>query len=140
MSNPTAEQRARAAFDYLNKEGIQPLDEVAWMNPEDIEAFLKPFVEAIREHAADAVQAERVAIQNRIDGACATMEVMEIDQRNIGAEAAAKILAEIARTGKHEGTFGGKEMEEAAQAILKLYNTAVERLNKLERLKWDIRE
>jgi len=42
------------------------------------------------------------------------------DERNIGADIAAKRLRHIAETGEHAGVFGGAEMEAAAQAILTL--------------------
>lgn len=50
----------------------------------------------------------------------------ETDIRNTGAELAASRLLEIARTGKHAGTFGGETMEACAQAILRCHQKADE--------------
>lgn len=44
--------------------------------------------------------------------------------QNVGAELAAERLLEVARTGKHPGTFGGEAMEAAAQAILECHRRA----------------
>ncbi len=54
----------------------------------------------------------------------AHIEAAELDQQNHGARMAAEALLKIARTGKHRGTFGGKEMEECAQVILSLHERA----------------
>lgn len=48
----------------------------------------------------------------------------ETDAKNVGADIAADLLAEIARTGEHPGTFGGEAMEAAAQAILECHRRA----------------
>lgn len=48
----------------------------------------------------------------------------DTDVKNAGADIAAEKLAEIARTGKHSGTFGGEKMESAAQAILEIHRRA----------------
>lgn len=48
----------------------------------------------------------------------------ETDVRNTGADIAADLLAEIARSGKHPGAFGGEAMEAAAQAILEIHRRA----------------
>jgi hypothetical protein len=45
-----------------------------------------------------------------------------VDQRNIGATIAAQMLKKIAETGKHDGVFGGADLEAAAQAIKRLYD------------------
>jgi ATP phosphoribosyltransferase len=52
-----------------------------------------------------------------------------VDAVNTGASIAAKMLLAIAKTGEHNGVFEGAELEEAAQAILKLHT----RLQELER-------
>lgn len=48
----------------------------------------------------------------------------ETDAVNVGADVAAEQLLEIARTGKHVGTFGGEKMEACAQAILEIHRRA----------------
>ena len=48
----------------------------------------------------------------------------ETDARNTGADIAADLLAEIARTGEHPGVFGSEAMETAAQAILEIHRRA----------------
>lgn len=47
-------------------------------------------------------------------------EGRELDLQNAGCEIASSLLLKIAHTGDHPGVFGGKTMEEAAQAILVL--------------------
>lgn len=47
-------------------------------------------------------------------------EVGELDAKNFGADSAAGKLLDIVKTGDHTGVFGGKLMEECAQAILAL--------------------
>jgi hypothetical protein len=46
------------------------------------------------------------------------------DERNIGAELGAERLCEIAETGEHRGTFGGKKMEACAKAVVALHAKA----------------
>ncbi len=53
--NDDAMTRALTALAECDKQGIQPLDEQSWMNPEDKVAVCEPFARAIRE----AVAAER---------------------------------------------------------------------------------
>jgi len=48
----------------------------------------------------------------------------DLDAQNIGAAIAAQELRRIAETGRHEGVFGGADMEAAAQAILKIHRRA----------------
>ena len=58
----TPEERARAVFDSLSRKGIQPFDEIGWMNRDDIEAITEPIADAIRE----AVAKERQKLANFI--------------------------------------------------------------------------
>ena len=49
------------------------------------------------------------------------IECLDLDSRNCGASVTAGLLAEIARTGEHHGVFSGKDIEDAAQAIMALH-------------------
>ena len=52
----------------------------------------------------------------------------EIYYKNIGGSITARILQKIVTTGKHTGTFGGKDIESCAKAIIALH----EKIKELE--------
>jgi hypothetical protein len=64
---------------------------------------------------------EAVVVNEPVTRIVSLDESHDADQRNIGADLAAKRLRTITETGRHVGTFGSPEMEAAAQAILKLH-------------------
>lgn len=47
MDREEAIRRATAVLMELNREGIQPFDEIGWMNPEDVAAIIEPFADVI---------------------------------------------------------------------------------------------
>jgi hypothetical protein len=49
----TPKERASAVLDYLEKKGVQPLDDNGWMNPEDRDAITDPIADAIRVAVAE---------------------------------------------------------------------------------------
>ena len=62
---------ARAVFDNLESDGVKPLDDNEWMNPEDIEAITRPIAAAIR--AAVFVQMVKDDAKKLLDETCSNV-------------------------------------------------------------------
>lgn len=57
-----------------------------------------------------------------------------LDARNHGSQTLAKMLLEIAKTGIHNGTFGGADEEAVAQEIIKIREASFRKTVKLKRI------
>lgn len=92
---------------------------------QDIDRLIFDHASEVAQKYADAEARWRLIEALRMRLVAHEMKT-EDDAINVGADVAAEQLLEIARTGKHAGTFGGERMEACAQAILEIHRRADE--------------
>ena len=85
-----------------------------------------------KEQASLAEGLRREVVELQVELSAAREDVMHLsaldttDWQNVGASQAARALLAIARYGRESGVFGGRDLEEAAGAILVLREALVE--------------
>ncbi|KKN96800.1 hypothetical protein LCGC14_0164440 [marine sediment metagenome] len=102
-------------------------------SPLDYDRVLNRIVDGIEGMLPDPLQWSSDRVKTIIRAILVEVEeVVHISSHNAGCAIAANKLLDIAKTGRHGGTFGGESMEACAQEILKLHADHL-RMEKLER-------
>lgn len=102
-------------------------------SPLDYDRVLNRIVDGIEGMLPDPLQWSSDRVKKIIRTILIEVEeVIQVDAHNAGCTIAAEKLLDIAKTGKHGGTFGGESMEACAQEILNLRADYL-RMEKLER-------